>query len=135
MQYFAFGEPIETAHLGGDWENAAKCVGVYDKAKKEVESLISHLQVTCYSVRLFTNVFAIDCVRVRNGTDSVGCCFIFLNSAFNVRCFRAFKADVIYVCNPHALCVHRPDVAVVCALAKKAERLFRRSDVKTADVS
>lgn len=45
MQYFAFGEPIETAHLGGDWENATKCVGVYDKAKKEVERLIEHLQV------------------------------------------------------------------------------------------
>eukprot|EP00752_Nemacystus_decipiens_P005809 g5255.t1 len=43
-QYFAFGEPIETAHLRGDWENAAKCVGVYDKAKKEVERLIAHLQ-------------------------------------------------------------------------------------------
>eukprot|EP00903_Cladosiphon_okamuranus_P014938 g13829.t1 len=43
-QYFAFGEPIETAHLGGDWENSTKSVGVYDKAKKEVERLIAHLQ-------------------------------------------------------------------------------------------
>lgn len=50
VQYFAFGEPIETAHLGGDWENAAKCLGVYDKAKKEVERLIAHLQVIYESV-------------------------------------------------------------------------------------
>ena len=45
-QYFAFGEPIETAHFGGDWESLAKCTEVYTRVKGEVEKLIQRLQVT-----------------------------------------------------------------------------------------
>ncbi|CAM9142791.1 unnamed protein product [Ascophyllum nodosum] len=43
-QYFAFGEPIETAHFGGDWESLAKCTEVYTRVKGEVEKLIQRLQ-------------------------------------------------------------------------------------------
>lgn len=62
-QYFAFGEPIETAHYEGDWENLAKCSEVYCKIKGEVERLILKLQVVQGEISAVQKRTRLGCLR------------------------------------------------------------------------